>query len=702
MARAATIIDTDTPLIEEHVETGLQAMLDHYQPAYQPGGDKKDELAKRFMLYPNKPIPELDTPYAKAFEARDDFNEARKVFALVCDDELPYFRHHLLKDLTGVTIPHLTSLLGAGAVLCSHLDAMRHTMFFERPAGVSGTLMEVVRSQTRLHEHKIIDYVLQPIGEALLALRELKISHGNIHPGAVLVGENTVLRECISSPCGTLGHHIYQPLERKMASPLAQGEATEKTDMYALGILTLELMYGLEKMKAVPIPDFIPHMINESSYNIFLHNREPSEAFQDFFRGTLNDSPAERWGLDQFAQWLGGKHFNMIAPSAPKEAARPFVFAATEYFSRRLLANALHRNWRGAVTDIKSLKLDRWCENSLHRPELAEQIDRVQRVGTDPSATEKQVSDMMTRIITILDPVGPIRTLSLSIRPESIGLVYADALLNNKVEMPQILNLIEQDVATFWSEQLEANKTPEVSQAVWKLQKAKTHLKKKAMGFGVERVLYDLNPGLPCQSPLLKPYNVTTIMEALQTLDAIAKKQAPNASFMDTHLTAFIASKIEMSKEIQLGDLSILPALANNRELIALRMLAKAQQKYPKMQLPGLAAWSAMRVEKMFEEIHNRIIRKRMKLQLKKLASTGKVIEVLSVIINREIIVRDTDGFSKAIAVHQFNQDRIERFQNQDILEYKARKMGGRMAAMICQFALAVMCYQTLTKLFGI
>src|SRR5690606_28842427 len=141
-----------------------------------------------------------------------------------------------------------------------------------------------------------------------------------------------------------------------------------------------------------------------------------SDMYQDFFRGVLADNPNERWGLDQLQQWLSGKRFNMIAPSAPKEAGRALEFRGEQYFNRRLLAQVFQKNWREAAKELRHLKLDRWAEMSLHRPEMAERIERALRIAGDAS-TERHINDMMTRVISILDPTGPIRTVSLAVRP---------------------------------------------------------------------------------------------------------------------------------------------------------------------------------------------------------------------------------------------------------------------------------------------
>ncbi len=697
MARATTINVADVPLIEEHVETGLQELMDSYRTSYVPGGDKKDDLSERFTLYPSRALPEFDHTYAKAFEARDSFNESRSMYGLVCDNTMP-IRSIALAELTGFVHTHMATVLGSGTVNCSHLGESRNVIFVERPRGAR--LSELTKAQGRMHEHKVIDLILQPMLKVLVELRERNVSHGHIHPHNIFMGESTILGECVSLPCGLQSHYLYEPLERLLADPLGRGEATEKSDIYALGILAYELMYGLDKIKSLSKENYTFRVVEQGAYSIFSNGREFSDMFQDFFRGILNENPVERWGIEQLTQWVNGKRFNMIAPTAPKEAARPLEFIGESFFSRRALAYSFQTHWRQALKDVRALKLDRWCEMSLHRTELAEKLERSIRVA-GLGSTEAQVNDMLTRVVSILDPTGPLRSLYISLRPDAIGTMLADVARHNGPELAQIISHIETDLSNFWVEQSDANKSPEMSVTIWRLQRSRPYLKSKAMGFGLERILYDLNPSLPCQSPILLPYHITNASDALKTLDALAATLGAETSFADRHIAAFVASKMDMSKEIRFNDLSNVRALANNPELVVMKLLAKAQQKNTKLKLVGLCTWAALRIEKMIDTIHNRIIRKRLKLQLKKLALTGDLYEVMSAVINADVTHHDQDGFVKAIALHQFNHERINRLKNEDILEYKAKRSGGKMAMIISYAALVITSYITITSHFN-
>ena len=691
--------DANIPMIEEYIDTGLAALLDNYQPNYVPGGEVFDTLEGSYKMIASQPLPEFSHAYADAFAAIDLHNAERKIYAMVCDNTLPY-RQFAINEMKNVTNQNLILPLAAGTVKCSHLNESRFVIFFEQPQGTP--LSELLASYTTINESKVIDLILKPACRGLMAMRERKVHHGHIRPEAFYIGEMTMFGECFSAPCGTLAHYLYEPVERAMADTLGHGEANEKADVYALGILAMEVMIGLDKFRSMPRETFISLVMKQGVYNVFTENRSLPDSFQDFFRGIFNDNAADRWGLDQVEQFISGKRFNLIAPSAPKDASRPMVFADQNIFSRRLLANVLHRNWREAVKDVRALRLDRWCEMSLHRPELAESIERAMRSGAERNATERQISDMMMRIFITLDPAGPLRTKSLSLRPDTIGIALATLIDQKGAELTQLLSMIENDSANYWAQHSDITKSPEISQAVWLLQKVRPYVKSKALGFGIERVLYELNPSLSCQSPLLRPYHITTAEEALKTLDVLAKNVAPGTSLVDRHIAAFIAAKIELTKELTLDDLTIFPSLTGSQDLIMMRLLARAQHKYPRLHLVGLCAWSGMLIEKMIDAVHNRVIRRRQKLQLKKLVSTGLVREVFSTIVNREVLTRDTNGFAQALALHEINNSRIEFLKSPLVLEYNARRTGGRMAVSVSYMGFMVVVYFILSNALGL
>lgn len=695
---AQTLLD-EPALLEEQVDTGLKPMLAGYRASHSFASERPNILNGRFVLHPERSLTQFNHPFAQAYAGEDTNHPERQVCAMVLDNTLPY-RQFAMHELQGMNNPFSATLYGYGSVFCSHLNEVRMVIFVEIPQG--NNLAELIKSQQRLHEHRVVDFVLQPAVRALLAMREKKISHGNIRPSAFFTGDQPMLSECFSAPCGTLGHDVYQAPELLQADALGRGEANEKIDAYALGVLAYELIFGLDRIKELSREEFSKLILTVGAYNIFATGRDFTDMLSDFFKGVFTDNPNERWGLDQLAQWLGGKRFNMITPSLGKEVTRPLVFMGEQYVSRRYIAHVFQKHWREAAKELRGMRLDRWAEISLHRPDMADRIARALRIAGEAS-TEKHINDMLTRIIAILDPTGPIRSVNIAARPDGFGAMLASLIHDTRsTELNQLLGFIESDVANYWSELDPANKAYEMGQSVWRLQRVRSYLKNKAFGFGLERALYELNPSLPCQAERLKQYHITSLSDLLKTLDALAPSFGEDASFADRHIAAYIATKIDMGKEVRLSDLNTIPALAHNSELIALRILAKAQQKHERLNLVGLATWAALRIEKMLNEIHNRTVRRELKLQLKRLASTGSLNEVLSALINREIMQSDHEGFARAIALHQLNHRKIEWFQNPTLINKRAQDFGGKLASSIALMSMVVVFFLVLSTSLGV
>lgn len=689
-----------TALIEEKIDTKLRELLASYHPSYVLGGPNRDQIDKRFSIHLQAPLPAFDTQGGKAYEASDNANTARQIYAMILNNNYNY-RNKTIESFIGSQNPNVVSILDTATVHCSTLGTAHKVVIIDRPLGQR--LSDIVAVKRIAQEHIIKDLILTPLSKVLTFFNNKQIVHGKINLHNIYISDVLQLGECVSEPKGLTQHYTYEPLERMMTDTLCKTGGNAKTDVYAVAVLVYELLYGLEHIKRIPKDDLIKRALDQGLYSIFAENIDFPEGLLDFFRGCLNDTVADRWDVEQLAQWMDGKRFNMINPSAAREAVRPLYFRGEEFYSQRALAHALHKNWREALKEIRQLKLDRWAEMSLHRPEVSETIARaIRAAGAESQATEKQNNDMLTRIICILDPIGPLRTLRLSLMPEAIGHMLLECIrlgMNN--ELQQLTNLIEQDIAGFWNELSSQGKTNNNSTYIWNLQRARTMLRIKKLGFGLERIIYDLNPSLPCQSPLLLPYHITTLSELLLTLDSLAKNLAPDTSLVDRHIAAFITNKLNLSKEIQLYDVATLPELSNNQELIMVRLLVKAQQKGQKIALPGLCAWIGMRIEKMIDTIHNRAFRKRMKLQLKGAAAAGYINEMFQIIGNRDIAIRDYEGFKHAIQLYHVNEQRIDQLRNPVIVEKLSNDLGGRISSIMAYIILCVTVYFVMAQYLG-
>lgn len=682
----------DLALIEEHIDPGLSDLLAGYEPVQKLEDIPTDILNDRFTIQPGNPVAEFDSGAAKAFHARDAAASDRQLLAFVCDPQIPY-RQSAIDTLRGVTHPNITTLRDAGSVRLSDSGQVRLVLFTDRPQGQR--LSGLFAGGKRFSERQVIDQLLTPLIEGLGALHEKGVCHGRINPRELFVGQRLALNECVSETQGLSQDPLYEPLERLMADPMAKGAATSKSDAYAIGMLAYEALFGLERFRELQRSDLIRLMLEKGSFHAYVVNKDVSEGFSDFFRGIFTENKQERWGLEQLQQWLSGKRFNLIMPSLPGEASRPFEFNERQFFSCRALAYSLFNNWPAAVKQIRRARLDRWLEMSAHKADMAEKVARIIRSsGGDYGTTERANNDMLSRLITTLDPIGPVRSRSISVNVDGLGLAIAQYYKQRDHASIQLLiELIEADLPTYWADLTEMEKTPLTQNILWILQRIRAHIKQQQMGFGLERLVYDLNPSLPCQNEWLMPYHATTAEEALVILDNLAKDKAPGTALAERHLIAFLASKIELAKEVKFTQLAKLPGLRNHPELIALRIISMAQDKKGKTRLVGLSTWAAMRLDTLIENIHSRRLRRKIRENLKAAAKTGLVSRVLAVLVENDLTKDDYAGFTRANAVYLNNVQKIDALQNQQMIDGMARDLGGRIAVFTAYMILTIAIY---------
>jgi len=678
-------------MLEEQFDSGLRKLLETYKPRRGLDATPIDGMPDRFSIDLDRALPYLDSEGAKAYEAEDLVNPSRAVYALICSLDYPQY-YAALEKMRGIAHPSLLVLHDYSVVHISRLNENRLVLFLEKPQGVQ--LSDLIARGQKFGDTQIIKMMLTPFLEALELLRDLGLSHGRINPNNIFIGDNKItLGEFYSEPPGLSQPFVYEPLERITAEVYAKGAPNEKTDTYALAMIAFELCHGIARFKVVTKQEFITRITMLGVYNVLAAAYDVNPNFSDFFRGTLIDNRTERWGLREMRTWVDGKRYNIIAPMLP-QAARPFPFNGIEYYNVRSLAYGLSRYWRAAGIDIPSSKLDRWIDIALHNPDMGDLVTRSIKIGARDGSSEKSRNEMLGRIIAILDPQGPLRTKDLSLNIDGIGAAVAYFMIKGMTtELELVLDLLNADMPNFLASLSDYGKTKYFTDLIWQMQRERTVLQVNAIGFGLERMIYDLNPSLPCYSPILRQYHVTSKEDALFTLDALARTKGDKTPLLDKHLAAYFASKINLTKELRMASLEKMPSLKNNEELKILLLLNMVQEKAGKPRLIGLATWAAIRMEAMLENIHNRRLRRLIKKDLKTAAGTGYLSYVLGALIESKITRQDHIGFKKAHAIYQYNSERIKTLENQEMFSDLSHQMGGRLAMILAYLILTVTFY---------
>ena len=201
-------------------------------------------------------------------------------------------------------------------------------------------------------------------------------------------------------------------------------------------------------------------------------------------------------------------------------------------------------------------------------------------------------------------------------------------------------------------------------------------------GFGLERCLYELNPGLSCQSPFVIEEGIIEINQLLPALDRAANHADTHTKPMDRHVAAFIAARFNEDIHPHLR------ALAAGKESTAvigmLSLLAFLQWKLKADPVFGLTSWIGGLMGPAINGYHSRTTRRELEKEIPKLVRRGSLPDMFDLIDNAEKRREDQDGYADAVEEYSACADEIASIEGKDNeLQEKAERTGQKTAATI-------------------
>ena len=318
-----------------------------------------------------------------------------------------------------------------------------------------------------------------------------------------------------------------------MAMPEGRGEGTIECDYYALGVTVFELLTGHTAGGGKDDDALLMAKITRGSFLALVGDTPLSNPMRELLGGLLCDDPEQRWSAEDLRLWQQGGSRSPRIKLQSRRAARPFQFLGGEYRHDRGLAWAFARNPREAAEAIRGEAFMRWLVKELDDPDaVSEVIDAVGGAGGN--------DELVAQVCLVLDADSPIRFQNLAICIDGLGPVLAAAVAaNDRAILASLTALIASSLPTRWIEASIDRRTAALKSMFVRLQYI---LARREAGFGIERCLYELNPSVPCLSPVVAERCVLTIVELFTGLDAAARTAAPTANLADRHVAASKAS----------------------------------------------------------------------------------------------------------------------------------------------------------------
>lgn len=677
---------------EEYEELHAALLKDLGSVKSQSSNVTPDKLGQYFIRA-NEPLPQFDTTLAKAFLAVDEKDPSRQLFAMICSPKMP-LRGRVIKAMQGQVIPHMVPMLSSGLVQLSTTQGRRFVIIYEQPQGKSLAVLFAERQQKSFPEQFLMDKIIGPLSTALNMLDGLGLSHGRLNPANVFFGETVTLGEFASEPCGYSQPYFYEPSSRAQASLAGKGEGTVAQDYYALGMMAAYLRLGDRLFEASGTLDkHLIRLLADSPYQGISKGIDFSDGMNDLLRGTLNDSVTERWSHEQIKPWSHGRRFNMLPPATEPAASRPYFIEQQTFNNVRDLAQGLYMNWDLTIRLLHEGTAIRWVDLSARRKDLAELLRKtVASAGTVSWKPIPQNDEMVARALVILDPQAPLSMRETRMHIDGIGPMMAEAFRSqNPTQIDQVTTIMEHGLPTIWSEMLKKNEQEvpkDLVNALWILDRLRLTLRRNTMGFGVERCLYDLNPDLSCQSPMVGDNHVHNVKELLNALDRTAPQRGPSQPPIDRHVAAFICSRLNITREVWLTDSNHSGKLAKSDSFIALKLFERAYESGGKPSVPGLTMWVALSLLDSLEDLHSRTIKKRMFTGMKQLAESGNCRALFEFVNQKAFIDADATGFKEAINSYRMMRQEIFILSNKVLTRQSAALRGNSFAKQIAYIGL--------------
>lgn len=615
----------------------------------QEKGSEKIVLNQRFEIFPSRLLADFGTNSAKAYFASDLKDQASSYFALICGvnpaprlDEIKTFMS--LVNTGSFLVPQ-----AYGPVYWPLSHGKQLALIFPRPLG--GPVMTSA-SPKKISEPDILGF-LGRIANLFQEMFSLKVVHRSIRAENLFFLDESqttlILGECLSAPAGYNQSPLYETPYRAMASPYARGSGDISDDLYALGVTTLMLALGKNPVKSLTASEILRKKIREGSYGALVgsFSREINPSINEFLRGVLVDDPKERWTLEQMILWLEGKR------SSPKQftkfpvASRAFRFREEEYFTPQELSYEMSQNWQETLKILsKPDFISAWVKRNLNKDEEAQKIETlVGQLNRIASGKINEQHRLISLILMTLSPNSPIFWGKNIYMADGLATALVNDIVQGSGGQSGVIPVIKERLISQWVN-LQNPVTSRLSNLEEKFDSLSFFIDNPVIGYGIERCLYHLNPGLPCLSPLIIHGYVYNLADLLPALNKTISSNPDIKEIFDRHLIAFIATRLP---NLTQADLEILSHADPSKVSLGRLNLFKQIQSATKGGIfPELVQWFVKNSEPVLETYGSLNLREKIKKDLEAEMDSGDLNKIMSLLNNPSAREKDKQEFSKA------------------------------------------------------
>ena len=633
--------------LSENIESAVVAPPERGTPVMVELSPMQIKLKERYIIDFNEPIDTLDVNGAKAYKVSDVIDKDKLLFALICSrDTTP--RQSILPYLKALNTPHLLKLIEYGTIVAPNASAATMALIYQRPLG--GRVIDDMSMPFRDNANLVQTLWLELL-ESLHELRSYNITHRSIRLNNLFYLDETkktiVLGDCAASFPAFHQPAVYETISSLMADKPGRGNGSEKNDVYALATLGLFLYLGKETGIELSEAEILNLKLKKGSYAVLSSGTKISPALTNILRNMLADVPTQRWNISNSIDILSNKSGKTTFSSDSSNTKKAFVLGDQKYYNQTDVAYAIIQKPKEAYELYNGGRLADWIKNCLENEELALTIDKTVKSTIDNTPNHEL---SIAKISIFLAPHFPIKIGKICVFPDALSKAIYYAQVHHE-DLNDFVRLCSHDLLRLWYVNQEDVRTPTF------MNDFRSYIQSQSIGYGLDRIMYELDEDIPCMSKLVVNNYVCTPTKILKVLDHNYNNSQDKP--FDSSLIAYLRCKIGKKIDGILIDLnSQIPALEASA---ILRLYTTMQNKFGPQELPKLTQWLSVFSMPLIKSYHNIKYQKFLEKELLKINKSGKIYEMQELLENEEARQKDNTEYSIArkTATHLLHEKRI-------------------------------------------